>query len=150
MLISPVRVSRPELRAKVLELVRRVREQPDCASFPMVGLVQLLGIQVAPEFHEQLEARGDIRFDRERFENTGEAIRRRVRLGGVEMNLAVAADLRGDLVRGEDSVRLTFEPGHSVRLSKLLIRARLHSLGVFQDHIDVDVRGGAGLRIDLV
>ena len=150
MLISPVRVSRPELRAKVLELVRRVQEQPSKASFPVVGLVQLLGIQVAPEFHEQLEARGDIQFNSDRFENTGEAIRRRVRVGGVEMNLAVAADLRGALVRGDKSVRLTFEAGHSVRLSKLLIRAQLHSLGIFEDHIDVDIRGGAGLRIDLV
>ena len=129
MLISPVRVSRPELRDKVLELVRRVQEQPSQASFPMVGLVQLLGIQVAPEFHEQLQARGDIQFQLDRFANAGEAIRRRVRLGGVEMNLAVAADLRGELVRGDNSVRLTFDAGHSVRLSKLLIRARLHSLG---------------------
>ena len=84
------------------------------------------------------------------FQNEGEAIRRRVRLGGVEMNLVVAADLRGDLLRSEGAVRLTFDAGHSVRLSKLLIRARLHSLGVFHDHIDVDLRGGAGLRIDLV
>jgi hypothetical protein len=110
----------------------------------------LLGIQVAPEFHDQLTARGDIQFQENRFQNDGEAIRRRVRVGGVEMNLVVAAELRGDLHRGEGSVRLTFDAGHSVRLSKLLIRARLHSLGVFEDHIDVELRGGAGLRIDLV
>ena len=150
MLISPVRVSRPELRENVADLVRRVQENPETASFPMVELVRLLGIQVAPEFHDQLTARGDIRFHEDRFQNEGEAIRRRVRLGGVEMNLVVAADLQGDLIRSEGAVRLTFDAGHSVRLSKLLIRARLHSLGVFHDHIDVDLRGGAGLRIDLV
>ncbi len=150
MLISPVRVSRPELRNNVADLIQRVEESHEVASFPMVGLVRLLGIQVAPEFHEQLTARGDIQFREDRFQNQGEAIRRRVRLGGVEMNLVVAADLQGALIRSGGSVRLTFDPGHSVRLSKLLIRARLHSLGVFEDHIDVDLRGGAGLRIDLI
>ncbi len=150
MLISPVRVARPDLREEVLELVRQVQESPELAVFPMVELVRLLGIQVAPEFHAQLMARGDIHFHHNRFRNDGEAIRRRVRLGGVDMNLAVAADLRGSLDRTPDSIRLTFDSGHSVQLSKLILRARLHSLGVFHDHIDVDLRGGGGLRIDLI
>ena len=150
MLLSPVRVSRPELRGEVLELVDRVQGNPDAAAFPVVELVRLLGIQVAPAFHEQLAKRGDIHFDHDRFRNDGTSIRRRVRLGGVEMNLQVASQLQGALERGPDCIRLTFDKGHSVQLSKLVLRARLHSLAVHRDHIDVDLRGGGGLRIDLV
>jgi len=150
MLLSPVRVARPELRDQVLELVEHVQSAPESALFPVVELVRLLGIQVAPAFHAQLTARGDIHFRQDRFRNAGDAIKRRVRLGGVEMNLLVAAELRGALLRTDDYIRLTFEKGHSVQLSKLVLRARLHSLAVHTDHIDVDLRGGGGLRIDLV
>lgn len=150
MLLSPVRVSRPELRDEVQELVQHLQSAPESAVFPVVELVRLLGIQVAPTFHEQLARRGDIHFHHDRFRNAGEAIKRRVRLGGVEMNLLVAADLRGALHRDEDMIRLTFDKGHAVQLSKLVLRARLHSLAVYTDHIDVDLRGGGGLRIDLV
>ena len=149
MLLSPIRIARPELRPEVLELVQHLQSTPVSTVFPVVELVRLLGIQVAPRFQAQLTERGDIHFQQDRFQNSGDCIRRQVRLGGVGMNLVVAAELRGHLERAEDMIRLTFERGHSVQLSKLLIRARLHSLAVYSDHIDVDLHGGGGLRIDL-
>jgi hypothetical protein len=150
MLLSTVRVARPELRDSVLELVQHLQNAPESALFPVVALVRLLGIQVAPDFQTQLTERGEIHFTQDQFRNSGELIKRRVRLGGVEMNLEVAAELCGVLHRADNTIRLTFDKGHSVKLSKLVLKARLHSLAVHSDHIDVDLRGGGGLRIDLV
>ena len=151
MLLTPLRVARPELRTEVVELVERLQGSADGATLPMVELVRLLGITVAPAFHAELVARGEIHFDRAHFRNTGEAIRRRVRVGGVEMQLEVAAHLQGDVEHSSTGgMRLVFERSSTVRLSKLLLRARLHALHLHCDHIDVELRGGGGLRIDLV
>jgi len=151
MLLTPLRVARPELRNEVVELVERLHGSADGVTFPVVELVRLLGITVAPAFHAELEARGQIHFDHQHFRNEGTAIRRRVRLGGVEMNLEVAPHLRGDVERSSSGgMRLIFERAGTVRLSKLVLRARLHALHLHNDHIDVELRGGGGLRIDLV
>lgn len=151
MLLTPLRVARPELRNEVVGLVERLHGSADGVTFPLVELVRLLGITVAPAFHAELEARGQIHFDHQHFRNDGSAIRRRVRLGGVEMQLEVSSNLRGDVERCADgSMRLVFERSATVRLSKLVLRARLHVLHMHTDHIDVELRGGGGLRIDLV
>jgi len=150
MLLTPLRVARPELRNEVVELVERLHASADGVTFPVVELVRLLGITVAPAFHAELEARGQIHFDHQHFSNEGAAIRRRVRLGGVEMNLEVASRLRGDVERSTGGMRLVFARGGTVRLSKLVLRAHLHALRLHNDHIDVELRGGGGLRIDLL
>lgn len=150
MLLSPVRVARPELRDDVQRLIAELHNSPEVAELEIVELVRLLGVQVAPAFHEQLEARGAIRLGTHQFENVGAPIRRRVRLGGIEMALSVGARLAGTVSRTSDGLRLEFEREHTVSLSKLMLKARLCSLGVHTDHIDARLLGGAGLRIDLV
>ncbi len=150
MLLSPVRVARPELKDEVSGFVHQIRTSPAHATLPLVELVRLLGITVAPAFHAELAARGEIRIDQQRFENEGSAIRRRVRLGGVEMTLEVAPTLSGRVHVDGTILRLIFDDEHTVRLSKFVLRARLHLLTIHDDHIDVELRGGGGVRIDLV
>jgi hypothetical protein len=149
MLRRPVRISRPDLSAEVRQLVDLVCAEPDGQHIPLAELVRILGISIAPDFHQRLSARGDLVLRPDSFENDGPAIRRRVKLVGFEVNLDIAPRLRGRLVRFRDSFQLAFEPDHSVAVSKFLFNVELRHLDLNHERIFVDFAGAQDVFIDL-
>lgn len=138
MLLQPVRISRPDLRQEVHAVVDLVMEADHARALPLTELVRMLGVQVAPGFRRQLAERGNLILDEDRFINDGPSIRRKVRLVGIELQLEIAPELSGVLVRNDDRVQLRFASGSSVRFSKLMLRLELKSLHMDRDGIRVD------------
>jgi hypothetical protein len=149
MLRRPVRISRPDLSDEVRNLVDLVCAEPDGRHIPLTELLRILGITIAPDFHQRLSTRGDLVLHPDSFENVGPAIRRRVRLVGFEVNLDIAPHLRGRLVRFHDSFQLAFEPDHSVAVSKFLFNVELRHLDLNHERIFVDFAGAQDVFIDL-
>ncbi len=149
MLRRPVRISRPDLAPEVRNLVDLVCAEPDGRLIPLTELVRILGITIAPDFHRCLSTRGDLMLHRDAFENSGPAIRRRVKLVGFEVNLTIAPELRGRLVRFADSFQLEFEPDRSVAVSKFLFNVELRRLDLNHERIFVDFAGAQDVFIAL-
>lgn len=149
MLLDPIRIRRPDLREEVGELVKLVWGQADGQRFPLVELVRILGINIAPAFAEQLGSRGDLVLTADRFENIGPVVRRKVRLFGFGVNLDLAPRLTGRLVRFHDSFQLGFEPDHSVSVHRFLFQVELRHLDLNGERIFVDFAGAQDVFIDL-
>ncbi len=149
MLLQPVRISRPDLREEVGELIDLVCHRPDGGRVPLTELVRILGISIAPAFHARLAARGDLVLQPDRFHNQGPAVRRRVRLVGFEVNLDIAPQLSGRLTRFPDSFQLAFDADHTVAVSKFLFNVQLRHLDLNPDRIFVDFAGAQDVFIDL-
>lgn len=149
MLLQPVRISRPDLRDEVRALIDLVCHRPDGGTVPLTELVRILGISIAPAFHERLASRGDLVLQPDRFHNAGPSIRRRVRLVGFEVTLDIAAQLSGRLVRFPDSFQLAFDPDHTVAVSKFLFNVQLRHLDLNPDRIFVDFAGAQDVFIDI-
>jgi len=145
----PVRISRPDLGTEVRTLVGLVCAEPAGQRLPLTELVRILGISIAPAFHQRLSDRGDLVLGPDRFENSGPPIERRVRLVGFEVHLDIAARLTGRLTRCPDSFQLAFEPGRSVAVSKFLFNVQLRHLDLNHERILVDFAGAQDVVIDL-
>jgi hypothetical protein len=151
MILEPLQISRPQLRPDVLRLVSLVcHEQPDGHIMPLTELVRVLGVNIAPAFHEELGQRGDLVLETGTFTNVGPKIRRKVRLFGFGVDLAIAARLQGRLERADEGFSMTFLPDHSVVISRFLFQVQLRRLDVTIDHLAVDFAGAHPVRIALV
>ena len=149
MLLEPVRLSRPDLQDEVRGLVQMVCGGDTDQQVPLPELVRILGITLAPGFHQQLADRGDLALRGESFENRGPDIRRKVRLVGFDVSLQIPPLLQGRLTRFADSFQLAFEPDHTVLISKFLFRVQLRRLDVNRERIFVDFAGAQDVFIAL-
>ncbi len=149
MLLEPVRIKRPDLRDEVRDLVELVCQQPAGHEIPLTELVRVLGIQIAPDFRQQLAGRGDLHLRPTSFFNQGPAIQRRVRLLGFDVTLRIASQLTGRLTRFNDSFQLAFESERTVALSKFLFNVELRHLDLNRERIFVDFVGAQDVFIEL-
>jgi hypothetical protein len=149
MLLEPVRIKRPDLRAEVRDLVELVADCGAGHEIPLTELVRILGITIAADFHQQLADRGDLRLQESRFVNRGPVIKRKVRLVGFDVTLRIPERLTGRLTRFHDSFQLAFEPDHSVAISKFLFSVQLRHLDLNRERIFVDFAGAQDVFIDL-
>ena len=149
MLLEPVRIKRPDLRDEVRDLIDLVCRRSDGHALPLTELVRILGISIAPDFHKQLAARGDLLLLPDRFSNQGPPVRRKVRLLGFDVNLLIAPKLNGRLTRFQDSFQLAFEPDHSVAVTKFLFSVELRHLDLNHERIFVDFAGAQDVFIEL-
>ena len=147
---KPIRIQRPDLRADVHELIEQIAVKRTAESLPVEELLRVLGLRVAPEFHEQLVSRGDLHLGSESFFNEGEEIRRQVTLLGIGVNLLIAPVLSGEILRFGSSFQLVFREDHSVSASKLLFALELRHLDVNRERIFADFQGASDLYIDLL
>jgi len=146
---KPIRIQRPDLRDEVWDLIDQVAVKRIAEKMPVEELLRVLGLRVAPEFHEQLVARGDLYLGEESFNNEGEEIRRQVTLLGIGVNLCIPPVLSGTIIRFASSFQLVFREDHSISASKLLFGMELRHLDVNRERIFADFRGASDLYIDL-
>jgi hypothetical protein len=149
MLLEPVRIKRPDLRDEVRNLVELVSDVGAGHEIPLTELVRILGITVAPDFHRQLADRGNLQLQETSFLNRGPLIRRKVRLLGFDVSLRIPSQLTGRLIRFHDSFQLSFEPDHSVAISKFLFSVQLRHLDLNRERIFIDFAGAQDVFIDL-
>jgi hypothetical protein len=161
MFLEPIRICRPDLRAEVLELIDLVchratlpglrhGEPPGTQLVPVIELVRILGINIADDFHMQLQERGSLHLGEDRFHNAGPEVDRRVRLLGFDVNINIASNLRGRLTRFHDSFQLGFQPDQSLSVSKFLFRVELRHLDLNPERIFIDFSGAKDVFIDLI
>lgn len=148
MLFGPVHLHRPDLRPDV-DAARLLLGGPTPAAIELPALVRLFGIRVSPGFRDALAARGALHLEGERFHNEGPPMLRTVRLRGLELRLAVGERLRGRVTRAGEQVALWFDADATVVLSRFGLRISAHGLELRPDAVDVRVRGGADLHLDL-
>lgn len=149
MLLEPVRIQRPDLRDEVRHLVELVADSDAGHEIPLTELVRILGITIAPDFHQQLAGRGNLELQAAHFINHGPVIQRKVRLLGFDVTLRIPPRLTGRLERFADSFQLAFEPDHSVAISKFLFRVQLRHLDLNRERIFVDFAGAQDVFIEL-
>jgi hypothetical protein len=148
MLFGPVHLHRPDLRPDV-DAARLLLGGPTPAAIALPALVRLFGIRVSPGFREALEARGALHLEGASFHNDGPPILRTVRVRGLELRLSVGERLRGRVVRAGEHVALWFDGDATVVLSRFGLRISAHALELRPDAVDVRVRGGADVHLDL-
>ena len=146
---KPIRIQRPDLRDEVHELVDQVAVTRVAEKMPVEELLRVLGLRVAPDFHDQLVSRGDLFLGEETFHNSGEEIRRQVTLLGIGVNLYIPPVLSGSIARFSNSFQLVFREDYSVTASKLLFALELRHLDVSRERIFADFHGASDLYIDL-
>lgn len=149
MFLDPIRIRRPDLRDEVGELLAMICGPTPARSIPVLELVRVLGITIAPAFSSQLAARGAIELSDDRFENVGPAVRRKVRLFGFGVHLDIAPHLSGRLTRFRDSFQLAFEPDRTVAVFRFLFHVELRHLEIDSDRIFVDFAGAQDVFIEL-
>ena len=142
-------ISRPDLRDQVGLLVQRVCETEPTQRLSVEELIRILGVRVAPVFHGQLAARGDLLLHADRFENVGPAITRKVRLLGFDVQLDIGDHLGGHISRGPAGFTLRFHRGASVTAHKLFFRVELRQVDIQTDHIKICFEGAQDLHIAL-
>jgi hypothetical protein len=147
--VSPIR--RPDLRGDVCSLIGLVchGHVDGALQLPIGQLVRTFGVPVAPDFHAQLDDRGDLHFAENVFHNHGPLIRRDVRLFGIGGELEIASPLRGTLDRGFDRFALDFEPGASFRVGRFLFEAELARLDINDQRVLASFRPGFELAVEL-
>jgi len=148
-LLESIRIRRPDLRDEVGELISMVTGASAGQKIPLVELVRVLAINIAPAFAEQLASRGVLVLSADSFENRGPSVRRKVRLLGFGVNLDLAPRLAGRLVRFHDSFQLGFDPDHSVSMPRFLFQVELRHLDLSAERIFVDFAGAQDVFIDL-
>ncbi len=146
---DPIRIRRPGLRDEVLALVRRVCAEPGEQCIRLDAVVASLGVRLAPWLREELAQRGELVLGPHRFTNRGPPVRRRVKLLGFGVDLAIPSDLEGGITRFRDGFQLTFDAGRSISVERFLFGVELRHLDFSGERIFVDFAAAQDIFIEL-
>ena len=122
-------VHRPELGTVANDLIDLVhREAPVGGGVPLLRLVELFGFELSPQICQAIEERGAVCF-----EPDGDGRGGSVNVGPAQtfktplVQLLLPATIRGRFVLSDDGFALSFEPGATIGLKKLLLQASIRS-----------------------